>query len=59
MEVNGQIHDPAALLTEAGPPVSTAYGGWLGANALLEVSKKRNCLAIVGTRTRIHSWFSP
>ena len=29
MEVSGQIHDPVALLPEAGPPVSVAYGaGW-------------------------------
>lgn len=29
MEVRGQIHDPAALLPEAGPPVSIANGaGW-------------------------------
>ena len=29
MEVSGQIHDPAALLPETGPPVSIANGaGW-------------------------------
>jgi len=29
MEVSGQINDPAALLPEAGPPVSIAFGaGW-------------------------------
>jgi hypothetical protein len=30
MEVSGQIHDPVALLPEAGPPVSITYGaGWV------------------------------
>jgi hypothetical protein len=59
MEVNGQLHDPAALPPEKRTPGTNWIGGCVGPRIYLEAVAKEKFLALAGSRIPIAPFVQP